>query len=372
MATAASAAALVEFIGIEKRYGDGAAAVRDLDLEVERGEFLTLLGPSGSGKTTTLMMLAGFEAPTRGDIRLDGASLAGRPPHQRNMGVVFQNYALFPHMSVAENLAFPLRVRGIVGAPAAAKVEEMLALVHLEDLGGRRPDQLSGGQRQRVALARALIFEPDIVLMDEPLGALDRQLRERLQIEIKRIQQRLGITVVYVTHDQGEALTLSDRIAVFEGGRLQQVGTPESIYETPANAFVAGFVGESNDLPGIVTHRNGSLCEVRISGDLVISARPVGDVAVGDRVVATIRPEHVLSGVELPEPCNAFPAEVEQAIYYGDHLRVRAILPGGAALTIRTDGPATPETGSPLTLGWCADRCFAFAADDSAAPGEIG
>jgi putative spermidine/putrescine transport system ATP-binding protein len=351
---------LVAFVDVEKSYGGDLPAVRDLNLELWKGEFLTLLGPSGSGKTTTLMMLAGFEAPSRGDILLNGISLAGKPPHKRNLGVVFQNYALFPHMSVAENLAFPLKARGIKGAEASAKVEQMLVLIGLEAFAARRPAQLSGGQRQRVALARALIFSPDIVLMDEPLGALDRQLRERLQVEIKRIQRQLGVTIVYVTHDQTEALALSDRIAVFAGGRVQQVGTPSAIYERPANAFVAGFVGENNDLPGVITERNGSTCQVRIAGNLVIRATPMGDVAVGDPVVATIRPEHVQAGGELAEPCNRFSASLDQFVYHGDHSVIRATLPGGAALTMRTESRVVLPAPGGLSIGWCADQCLAF------------
>ncbi|WP_114954293.1 ABC transporter ATP-binding protein [Sphingosinicella terrae] len=358
--------AFVEFAGVEKVYDGGAPAVAGLDLEIAEGEFVTLLGPSGSGKTTTLMMLAGFEAPSAGDIRLQGRSLAGKPPHRRNMGVVFQNYALFPHMNVERNVAFPLGVRGIRGAQAKAKVEEALALVDLDGLGARRPDQLSGGQRQRVALARALVFEPDIVLMDEPLGALDRQLRERLQVEIKRIQRRLGLTILYVTHDQAEALTLSDRIAVFAGGRLQQVGSPKAIYEHPRNAFVAGFVGENNGLRGIVTRRNGSSCEIRIAGDLVLQATPVGPLAPGDAVTATIRPEHVRLGPDLAAPCNLFSARVDDVAYHGDHSRVRALLPGGAAVTLRSEERIELGASEPLTIGWCAEACLAFA--DGAEP----
>ncbi|WP_129791509.1 ABC transporter ATP-binding protein [Sphingosinicella sp. CPCC 101087] len=355
-------AAFVAFADVGKSYDGGRAAVCGLNLSVRKGEFLTLLGPSGSGKTTTLMMLAGFEAPTEGDIRMEGRSLRGRPPHKRNMGVVFQNYALFPHMNVAQNVQFPLQVRGLRGDAAQAKVEAALELVDLGGLGGRRPDQLSGGQRQRVALARALVFEPDLVLMDEPLGALDRQLRERLQVEIKRIQRRLGVTVIYVTHDQAEALTLSDRIVVFAGGVVQQVGTPEAIYERPENAFVAGFVGENNGLDGIVTARDGATCEVRIAGDLLVRATAVGDIGPGDAVVTTIRPEHVETGTEIGTLCNRFAACVDDVAYHGDHSRLRAILPGGAALTIRTQNGSAPGGSDRLTIGWCADRCLAFPA----------
>lgn len=357
---------LVQFIGVEKRYDNASLAVADLNLEVRQGEFLTLLGPSGSGKTTTLMMLAGFEAPSRGDILLRGQSLEGKPPHRRNMGVVFQNYALFPHMNVAQNLAFPLKVRGIKGTEADRKVDDALALVHLEDLGHRRPDQLSGGQKQRVALARALIFTPDIVLMDEPLGALDRQLRERLQTEIKRIQRETGVTVVYVTHDQVEALTLSDRIAVFASGKVQQVDTPEAIYERPATAFVAGFVGENNGIAGIVTARNGTTCDVRIAGGAMLQAIAVGDILTGDRVMATVRPEHVQSGPAVAPPYNQFTASIDDVVYHGDHSQIRAILPGGAALTIRAPDNLPVARSDKINVGWCTDRCFAFPASGPA------
>ncbi|WP_447762879.1 ABC transporter ATP-binding protein [Sphingopyxis panaciterrae] len=354
---------LVEFRGVEKRYAAGGrAAVTRLDLTVERGEFLTLLGPSGSGKTTTLMMLAGFEAPSAGEIRLNGQSLANRPPYRRNMGVVFQNYALFPHMSVAENLAFPLGVRGIRGADAKAKVETALTLVRLDGLGHRRPDALSGGQRQRVALARALIFEPDLVLMDEPLGALDRQLREHLQSEIKRIQRALGLTVLYVTHDQSEALTLSDRIAVFADGAVQQVGSPEQIYEYPANAFVAGFVGENNMLAGTVVARQDEQCTIRLPGGQVVQATATGMIAAGDDVIAAIRPEHVETGACHPAHCNMLDTRVDELVYHGDHSRIRAGLDGGGSLVIRTPSQSGIALSDRLPVGWCADRCFAFPA----------
>ena len=359
---------LVEFRGVGKRYAaSGPAAVADLDLTIERGEFLTLLGPSGSGKTTTLMMLAGFETPSAGEILLGGASLAGRPPYRRNMGVVFQNYALFPHMSVADNIAFPLGVRGIKGSDAARKVAAVLALVKLEGLGDRRPDALSGGQRQRVALARALVFEPDLVLMDEPLGALDRQLREHLQFEIKRIQRALGLTIVYVTHDQGEALTMSDRIAVFAGGRIQQIGRPDTIYETPANAFVAGFVGENNMLPGTVIMRHEDQCAIRLAGGQIVRAMATGAMMAGDDVIAAIRPEHVETGVAPPACCNAIEARVEEFAYHGDHSRIRAALDGGVSLVIRMPAAGDIVTGQRLAIGWCTDRCLAFAADDGPA-----
>ncbi len=362
---------LVEFRGVEKRYaGSGSPAVTNLDLVVERGEFLTLLGPSGSGKTTTLMMLAGFETPTSGAILLNGKSLADRPPYRRNMGVVFQNYALFPHMSVADNIAFPLRVRGIRGAEATAKVADVLALVQLGGLGDRRPDALSGGQRQRVALARALIFEPDLVLMDEPLGALDRQLREHLQVEIKRIQRTLGLSIIYVTHDQDEALAMSDRIAVFAGGSVQQIDRPAAIYDRPANAFVAGFVGENNMLNGVVTMRHDDQCAIQLSGGQIVRATATGKIAPGDRVVATIRPEHVETDV-APPCCNAIDARIEEVAYHGDHSRIRAKLEGGGSFLIKAATVSGFAINQRLPVGWCTDRCFAFPAEDLAPQGEF-
>ena len=224
---------IVRFVGIGKTYDGVTRVIDDLHLDVERGEFLTLLGPSGSGKTTTLMMLAGFETPTAGEILLEGKPLSRLPPYKRQIGMVFQNYALFPHMTVAENIGFPLSVRGIARDEIAQRVERVLDMVQLAGFGGRRPAQLSGGQQQRIAVARALVFEPKLVLMDEPLGALDKQLREQMQLEIRRLHQRLGVTMVYVTHDQAEALTMSDRIAVFHRGKIQQLDGPEQLYETP-------------------------------------------------------------------------------------------------------------------------------------------
>jgi putative spermidine/putrescine transport system ATP-binding protein len=237
---------LVETRGLQKSYDGKTLVIENLDLTIHRGEFLTLLGPSGSGKTTMLMMLAGFEAPTSGEILYEGRSVERLPPHERNFGVVFQNYALFPHMSVYENIAFPLSVRKVSKADTAARVERALSMVQLSNFGRRRPAQLSGGQQQRVALARALVFEPELVLMDEPLGALDKNLREQLQVEIRRLHDTLGITNVYVTHDQTEAMVMSDRIAIFDRGRIQQLDTPRTVHERPATAFVASFMGEMN------------------------------------------------------------------------------------------------------------------------------
>ena len=243
---------IVAFRGVEKTYDGRVNVVDNLNLDIERGEFLTLLGPSGSGKTTTLMMLAGFEAPTAGDILLAGRSLASVPAHKRSMGMVFQNYALFPHMTVAQNLAYPLKRRGAGRQAIAEAIRRAVDMVKLTGLEERYPAQLSGGQQQRVAVARALIFQPDLVLMDEPLGALDKNLREQMQLELKHLHGQLGTTVVYVTHDQSEALTMSNRVAVFHEGIVQQLDTPEALYEEPTNSFVANFLGENNALAGRV------------------------------------------------------------------------------------------------------------------------
>ena len=235
--------AFVRFNKVDKSYDGDTLVVKDLNLDVSKGEFLTMLGPSGSGKTTTLMMLAGFETPTSGEIYLEGDPISSIPPYKRGIGMVFQNYALFPHMTVNENLSFPLEVRKLSKSDIQDKVKKALSMVELEAFGSRMPLQLSGGQQQRVALARALVFEPRLVLMDEPLGALDKKLREQMQYEIKHIHEKIGITVVYVTHDQSEALTMSNRIAVFNDGKIQQISSPEVLYEKPENSFVAQFIG---------------------------------------------------------------------------------------------------------------------------------
>jgi len=319
-------APLVRFTGVQKTYEGTALVVRDLDLDIRRGEFLTLLGPSGSGKTTTLMMLAGFETPTAGEISLAGTPITRTPPHKRNFGMVFQNYALFPHMTVAQNVAYPLSVRGLSGVERSEKVQRALDMVQMAKLGPRYPAQLSGGQQQRVALARALVFEPQLVLMDEPLGALDKQLREHMQIELKQLHRRLGVTFVYVTHDQSEALAMSDRVAVFNDGMIQQVDRVDRLYETPANRFVAGFVGDSTTLEGVVVGSSGTGCIVGLPNGVRVSGVNVNGAAPGERVLCGIRPERIeLTGVL--NQANTFEATVADIIYFGDHLRLRCSVP---------------------------------------------
>ncbi len=283
----------VRFRDVQKSYDGRILVVKNLNIDVARGEFLTMLGPSGSGKTTSLMMLAGFEPATHGEIYLSGKPINSLPPHKRGIGMVFQNYALFPHMTVNENLAFPLQVRNLDRATIEAKVKRALDLVRLPAFGNRRPTQLSGGQQQRVAVARALVFDPELVLMDEPLGALDKQLREQMQYEIKHIHERLGVTVVYVTHDQAEALTMSDRIAVFNDGAIQQLSTPADLYERPQNSFVAQFIGENNKVPGTIRAAQGEICQVELAEGNVVEAVKVNMAAGETRTLLSIRPERV-------------------------------------------------------------------------------
>jgi len=319
-------APLVRFTAVQKTYEGTALVVRDLDLDIRRGEFLTLLGPSGSGKTTTLMMLAGFETPTSGEISLAGTPITRTPPHKRNFGMVFQNYALFPHMTVEQNVAYPLSVRGLSGAERSQKVQRALDMVQMAKLGPRYPAQLSGGQQQRVALARALVFEPQLVLMDEPLGALDKQLREHMQIELKQLHRRLGVTFVYVTHDQSEALAMSDRVAVFNDGMIQQIDRVDRLYETPANRFVAGFVGDSTTLEGVVVGSSGTGCIVGLPNGVRMSGVNVNGAEPGERVLCGIRPERIeLTGVL--NQANTFEATVADILYFGDHLRLRCSVP---------------------------------------------
>ncbi len=352
----------VRFVDVQKTYDGETLVVKNLNLEVARGEFLTLLGPSGSGKTTCLLMLAGFEAATHGEIYLDRLPITRVPPHKRDIGMVFQNYALFPHMTVEENLAFPLVVRRLPREEIRQRVERALAMVRLEGFGSRRPAQLSGGQQQRVALARALVFEPKLVLMDEPLGALDKQLRENMQYEIKHLHEELGITVVYVTHDQGEALTMSDRVAVFNDGVIQQLASPAQLYEEPENAFVAQFIGENNRLLGTVKAIEDGICRVAIADGEVL-ALAVNVDAVGRPTTLSLRPERVILDPPDGSLPNVFTARVEELIYHGDHIRVRLAVCGDEDFIVKvpnTGGRFALTTGQRIRIGWRMEDCRAL------------
>jgi putative spermidine/putrescine transport system ATP-binding protein len=355
--------ALVRFRDVEKSYDGRTLAVRGLTLDVLQGEFLTMLGPSGSGKTTTLNMLAGFERPTRGDILLAGKPVDRLPPYQRNIGMVFQNYALFPHMTVAENIAFPLSVRRVGRAEQEARVARALATVRLEPFAERRPAQLSGGQQQRVALARALVFEPSLVLLDEPLGALDKKLREHMQIEIKLLHEQLGVTMVYVTHDQSEALTMSDRVAVFRDGEVVQHGPPDVLYSQPCDPFVAGFIGENNLFAGTATAVAGGQVRVTLAGDIGLLATASGVIAPGQRVIVAVRPEAIRMAASGEAAENRCEASVRSFIYLGDHQRLIGVLANGAPITVKMPPGAGGASGDTASLGWAADDCLAFVAD---------
>jgi putative spermidine/putrescine transport system ATP-binding protein len=339
--------------GLRKTFGsgkDGVRAVDGVDLEIVDGEFFSLLGPSGSGKTTVLRLIAGFELPTSGRIRLGDKDVTKLPPFRRDVNTVFQDYALFPHLSVFDNVAYGLRVKGVAKIETAARVNEALETVRLAGFGDRRPAQLSGGQRQRVALARALVNRPRVLLLDEPLGALDLQLREQMQVELKAIQAQVGITFVFVTHDQAEALSMSDRVAVFNAGRIEQIDTPTAIYERPATSFVAGFVGTSNLLPA------------EIAGGIV-----------GQKATFSVRPEKIrLVAVDHEADVEEVVADgvVDEISYAGSTSRVSVVLSAGPTMTVlRQNGPAqdgepAPVPGNRVRLAWGRRHAVRLPVDD--------
>jgi len=348
-------------VGIERlkvAYGP-VTAVNDVSLDIAPGEFLALLGPSGSGKTTILMTLAGFEHPSAGRILIGSDDVTTRPTNQRNIGMVFQRYSLFPHMSVRDNVAFPLKMRGVAGSERAKLAEAALAKVRLADFAGRMPAQLSGGQQQRVALARAIVYEPRVLLMDEPLSALDKNLREEMQLEILRLKEQLGITVVFVTHDQQEALTMADRVAVLSNGQLQQLGSPRDLYEAPANRFVAGFVGEMNFLDVAVVRSGADGAFVRLPGGAQAMLPPaqIAGSVVGEAVLA-VRPERL-----APVETGGVPVTVEQVVYSGATMLLVARVDGGAEIRARIGthaGLAPLARGQRIALGWAPDAARLF------------
>ena len=365
----------IEFEHVYKSYDNESNVVRDLNLKIEENEFLTLLGPSGSGKTTCLMLLAGFEPISSGSIKIHGQPIQDILPHKRNIGMVFQNYALFPHMSVGKNLEFPLEVRGVSKSRRVESVERALDLVQLSGFENRKPSQLSGGQQQRVAIARALVYEPSIVLMDEPLGALDRRLREEMQYEIRRLHQQLDVTMIYVTHDQQEAMVLSDRVAVFQDGLVQQIATPETLYEEPGRVFVSSFIGDNNVLYGVVKKiEDNEICHVDLDGDNRVQALAVTHHNPGDEVWLTIRPERVSIRPEKDTYTNDFPAIVNDVVFMGDHLRLNVTTCGVRDFIVKIPnivGHGGVLPGDEIRIGWAALDCRAIAREINLEQKEI-
>ena len=369
----------VRLVDVVKRFGD-AIAVDHIDLEVRDGEFFSLLGPSGCGKTTTLRMIGGFEAPTSGLIELQGQDVTWLPPYQRNVNTVFQSYALFPHLSIYENVAFGLRRKKVKDSEIKARVSEMLTLVELPGYERRKPTQISGGQAQRVALARALINRPAVLLLDEPLGALDLKLRRQMQVELKRIQQEVGITFIYVTHDQEEAMTMSDRIAVMNKGRYEQLGDPASLYERPTTRFVAGFLGISNLLPGDVEGTDGDYSTVRLADDSRVRA-PRALVEGKARVSIGVRPEKIRlreDGDATPAGHNELHGVVKDASYLGVSTQYEISARGGARLTVyeqnvqRATKAELWSRGEAVRLTWSPDHSFVVDDPGAIKPAAVG
>ena len=349
-----SSKSFVKFDKVDKSYDGKVLVVKDLNLDINEGEFITMLGPSGSGKTTCLMMLAGFETPTNGEIYLDSKPISRIPPHKRGIGMVFQNYALFPHLTVYENLAFPLKVRKLSKDDIDKKVDKALSMVSLSGFEKRMPNQLSGGQQQRVAVARSLVFDPQLVLMDEPLGALDKNLRESMQYEIKHIHESIGVTVVYVTHDQSEALTMSSRIAVFNDGKVQQLSTPNKLYEEPVNSFVAEFIGENNTFAGEVTDISGGKCKVKLNSGGEIISNPISVKSKGEKTKVSLRPERAIINPE-EKMDNKHKGKIEEVIYHGDHARVRLNLLGNKEFILKVPNSSARmdiKPGNEINVGW--------------------
>jgi putative spermidine/putrescine transport system ATP-binding protein len=348
---------LLSLKGVVKAYG-AVAALAGVDLEVPDGQIVTILGPSGSGKTTLLKVVAGFETPDRGDVELAGRVITYATPASRGIGMVFQNYALFPHMRVAENIAFPLRMRRLPRSEIQDRVGRALSLVGLAGYEGRYPRQLSGGQQQRVALARAIVFEPRLLLLDEPFGALDRKLREHMQLEVKHLQRRLGITALFVTHDQEEALVLSDRIAVMNGGTIEQIGSPADVYSRPANRFVADFIGQSNIYRGTVAASSAGALTVTLSSGQTFLARGASPRPIGAEVGLVLRPEAPTRLADGVSADNLAAGRIEDVVYVGDAIKYSIRLDGGGEMVVRWPfyrNEAPLVVGETLRIGWAGD-----------------
>jgi spermidine/putrescine transport system ATP-binding protein len=368
-------AAGIELVGLTKRFGQGVtshAAVDNIDLSVSGGEFFSLLGPSGCGKTTTLRLIAGFEEPTGGRILLDGADVAHVPPHKRKVNTVFQSYALFPFLSVFDNVAFGLKHASVSKAELKQRVTDALSLVSMSDFAARRPSQLSGGQQQRVALARALVLNPAVLLLDEPLGALDAKLRRSLKVELKALQERVGITFIYVTHDQEEALTMSDRLAVMNAGRIAQIGTPQEVYESPADAYVADFLGAANLLQVVVAERvPGGASSLKL-GDIALTTSNEVPAEPGASAQAVIRPERVRVEEHGSAGANRAPALVERVVYLGAATQVHLRLATGESLqaVVPNEDAAGWSQGTPVHVYLPADALRVLAGDAEPAPAD--
>lgn len=358
---------LLEIKDFTKKYGDF-IAVNDIDLQIKKGEFLTLLGGSGSGKTTTLMAVAGFNEPTNGDILIDGQSILNIPPYRRNIGMVFQHYSLFPHMNVFENVAFPLRRRKYPKAEIKEKTMATLKLVELDQFAKRKPNELSGGQQQRVALARSLVFEPSILLMDEPLAALDKRLRESLQMEIRRLHQELGLTIIYVTHDQEEAIKMSDRIAIFDKGNIEQIGTSEELYNQPKNKFIAEFLGDSNIIKGYVAKNDKKRVELINDAKQKVSVATENEYALETELHMMIRPEninlHLKEALDSIEQENALEVTLDETIFLGDSYLFILTLPTGEGVQVKKqqvdEQLVKLKPNSTLYTSWKADDVVLF------------
>ena len=354
----------LEFRNIRKTYDGKKLIVKDLNLSIEEGEFVTILGPSGSGKTTCLMMLAGFETPTNGTIVLDNEEIQNIPPFKRSIGMVFQNYALFPHMNVKENISYPLKIRKKSKKEIDRRVTEVLDMIQLDGFSSRKPQQLSGGEQQRVAVARALVYHPKLVLMDEPLGALDKRLREQMQYEIKRLHDKIDVTMVSVTHDQTEALTMSDRVAVFNDGEIQQIASPRDLYEKPANQFVANFIGENNSFSGTVVDVDGKFCDVKTASGDVYKSTLCFDGKKEDETVVCIRPEQIIIAPSEGSVDNFVEVKVTEINYLGDHLRILVNFLENTELVIKVPNSYVVDdvkVGEKISIGWTRDYGRALA-----------
>jgi spermidine/putrescine ABC transporter ATP-binding subunit len=361
MSTAADAAG-VSLAGVKKWYGQ-VPAVRNVSLVVEPGEMVCLLGPSGCGKTTTLRMVAGLENPDAGEIRIGPTLVNGLAPWKRNLGMVFQNYALFPHMTVFENVAFGLNMRRLPAAEVRRQVDAAMAQVRLATFGDRRPSELSGGQRQRIALARAIVTKPSVLLLDEPLAALDKKLREQMQVEIKQLQRQVGVTTIFVTHDQEEALTLSDRIVVMDEGRIVQIGTPSEVYERPRSRFVSDFIGFTNSVSGQVNSIDGALTRVTIASGHVVTVPSGAGIATGDAVDLVIRPEKVVVDPTGLVDRSVIPGTLAHMVYTGAVTYYHVDIGGGAILIAMAPNPDLhdlPALGSPVALGFKPENMLIF------------